>query len=489
MQIHPAGEGLALIEGDVRAALALLPERSVQCVVSSPPYYSLRAYGTHAQVWGGIDDCAHEWGKVVSVRVQSGGTGEASAKQVTNRGTVEAQHEALQAFCARPLCGAWRGEYGSEPLPDCLAWARGVPPCSACYVCHTRVIFRALRRVLRDDGVIYWNLGDSYAGSGKGPAGVNSKIQNAEERQGFVDRRSPTGSLGARIGSAHGESGHTSGVTPPAGWKAKDLYGIPQRVALAMQADGWWWRQDIVWAKPNPMPESITDRCTRSHEYVYMFSKREAYYFDAEAIKEPSVHAGRLVKATGSGSKNGQSGDDANDRATAKGFTTHDTTVSPTRNKRDVWTITTRGYAGAHFAVFPPDLVEPCIKSGTSEYGACAACGAPWRRVVEKSGGTTGASWHDHQDDDLRGQRIEAMGSDVKNPAARAWERGEYRVVTTGWRPTCRCPEGGTRPCLVLDPFAGSGTTLLVARALGRRAVGTELQPDYIRLALGRLGG
>jgi DNA modification methylase len=197
------------------------------------------------------------------------------------------------------------------------------------------------------------------------------------------------------------------GYTPP-GLKAKDLVGIPWRVAFALQADGWWLRQDIIWHKPNPMPESVRDRCTKAHEYVFLLTKSDRYHYDAEAVSEAAVYAG----STGcfAGAKNAS-------RAAAKGRKPSGNerpdagrvTVADTRNRRSVWTVTTKPYSGAHFAVMPADLVEPCIKAG--------------------------------------------------------------------------CPEGGT----VLDPFAGSGTTLAVAAELGRNAIGCELNPAYIELAEKRI--
>ena len=198
-------------------------------------------------------------------------------------------------------------------------------------------VFRCVWDVLEDDGTLWLNIGDSYAGSGKGPAG-NLGADN--------DERNMT---------------HTkSSSNIPSNCKPKDLIGIPWMLAFALRADGWYLRQDIIWHKPNPMPESVQDRCTKSHEYIFLLSKSQKYYYDAEAIKEAAIHEGRIVKASGSNAKNGAKGKFG---ATAAGFTTHDTLVTD-RNKRSVWTVTTKPYAGAHFAVFPSDLIEPCILAG-----------------------------------------------------------------------------------------------------------------------------
>lgn len=197
-------------------------------------------------------------------------------------------------------------------------------------------VFRCVWDVLEDDGTLWLNIGDSYCGTG-------SKGE-------WVDPKNPEGRNGQAV----------SKTQKLVGYKSKDLIGIPWALAFALRADGWYLRQDIIWHKPNPMPESVQDRCTKSHEYIFLLSKSQKYYYDAEAIKEAAIHEGRIVKASGSDAKNGAKGEFG---ATAAGFTTHDTLVTD-RNKRSVWTVTTKPYAGAHFAVFPSDLIEPCILAG-----------------------------------------------------------------------------------------------------------------------------
>jgi DNA modification methylase len=306
-----------IIAGDCIAGLRTLPDASVHCCVTSPPYWGLRDYG----------------------------------------------HD---------------GQIGLESTPEA-------------YVARMVEVFREVRRVLRDDGTCWVNLGDSYAAN----AATSKKI-------GESHRGSDTPTLNqphqCRVSVRGGELSI----------KAKDLVGIPWRVAFALQADGWWLRQDIIWHKPNPMPESVRDRCTKAHEYVFLLTKSERYYYDAEAVSEAAKYAG-------------QTGYFAGPKNAARSFRTGGATggnekpgsgrvpVGPTRNRRSVWTVTTKPYSGAHFAVMPAALVEPCIKAG--------------------------------------------------------------------------CPEGGT----VLDPFAGSGTTLAVAAELGRNAIGCELNPEYIALAERRI--
>jgi len=203
-------------------------------------------------------------------------------------------------------------------------------------------VFRCVWDVLEDDGTLWLNIGDSYANSGKG------RNSDGTHQEG--------GKQGTNAGTVLGKLVKTQAPN----CKPKDLIGIPWALAFALRADGWYLRQDIIWHKPNPMPESVQDRCTKAHEYIFLMSKSQKYYYDADAIKEPAINEGRIVKASGSDAKNGAKGDFG---ATAAGFTKHDTLITD-RNKRSVWTVTTKPYAGAHFAVFPSDLIEPCILAG-----------------------------------------------------------------------------------------------------------------------------
>ena len=217
------------------------------------------------------------------------------------------------------------------------------------FVAEMVAVFREVKRVLRDDGTLWLNLGDSYAGSGKGRNGDGSPNVDPLSKQAT--------SAGTIIGNLI--KSHTPNLKP------KDLIGIPWRVAFALQADGWYLRQDIIWHKPNPMPESVTDRCTKAHEYIFLLSKSPQYYFDHEAIKEPVANSSisRL-------SQNNLPNQLGSDRVP---FKTNGTmkAVGNTeiRNKRSVWTITTKPFKGAHFATFPPDLIEPCILAGCPEGG------------------------------------------------------------------------------------------------------------------------
>lgn len=229
------------------------------------------------------------------------------------------------------------GQIGLEETPEA-------------FVAKMVEVFREVKRVLRDDGTLWLNLGDSYAGSGKG-----------SNPDGTAHTSSLTGKQGTHKGT-------TEGTKPiqkarEIGLKPKDLIGIPWMVAFALRADGWYLRQDIIWHKPNPMPESVTDRCTKAHEYVFLFSKSQKYYFDNEAIKEEAQ--------TEPMSRNRH--EEGYNPSYAKGarFSAGERVYGEDgkRNKRSVWTVTTRPYSGAHFATFPPDLIEPCILAGAPEGG------------------------------------------------------------------------------------------------------------------------
>ncbi len=336
-----------ILTGDCRDLMRAMPEKSVQCCVTSPPYFGLRDYGVEGQI--GLESTP---GEFVAAMVE---------------------------------------------------------------------VFREVRRVLKDDGTLWLNLGDSYASGGRKTRDPGrSKIHPSYEGDAYQEGLRPS---------------------EPPGIKPKDLIGIPWRVAFALQADGWYLRQDIIWHKPNPMPESVRDRCTKAHEYIFLMSKSERYFYDQEATKEPAVasdlgamgggaqrlpdgsnaNGGRNFRGHLPGNKSHKGTnayhDGAEEHRTKEGLVRYSTKVNAdpslmlTRNKRSVWSITTKPFKEAHFATFPPDLPEICIKAGSRE--------------------------------------------------------------------------GDT----VLDPFGGAGTTGLVANRLGRNAILTELNPEYAAMARRRIEG
>lgn len=331
-----------ILTGDCRDVLRTLPDESVHCVVTSPPYFGLRDYGVAGQI-------------------------------------------------------------GLEPSPEA-------------FVREIVALFEDVRRVLRSDGTLWLNLGDSYAGS-----------WGAQGRQGASGQMATRSVVQARSISAHPQKITQAGsMKNMPGLKAKDLIGIPWRVAFALQAAGWWLRQDIIWSKPNPMPESVTDRCTKAHEYLFLMAKSERYYFDAAAIAEAAItddqrrpFAPGQVDERGNGHDRGGGmprGTVAQHKQAALGRNLTTSSLGsnepfPRRNKRSVWEVCTAPFSEAHFATFPPTLIEPCILAG--------------------------------------------------------------------------CPKGGT----VLDPFGGAGTTGLVADRLGRDAILIELNPAYADMARNRIHG
>ena len=569
-------------QGDSLEVLRELPDASVHCCITSPPYWNLRDYGTEGQI-------------------------------------------------------------GLEETPEA-------------YVSRLVDVFREVRRVLRDDGVIWVNLGDSYAGSGKGAANYPGDYPKQNSNKGALSVKG------------------TAGFVPP-GLKPKDLVGIPWLVAFALRADGWYLRSDIIWAKSNPMPESVTDRPTKAHEYIFLLSKNAKYYYDHIAIAEKTVDAeaikcynrgrqkgvladeemhemqsrtghidvqqgqevegwpedmvqdvrggvcqtmgadregesvkgksgsevqslktrqskkvglqpqfrsdeaskGELAEVTRragvfkevsaigkekscsekilrerqrqsdnrqvSCNREGEgvpsSGDtqteivaEGRDQRSNSGTMARDTRqaespmcnvrgksetdkgshntleqrrssysgqysgivsqlqcqkgeqVTPKRNKRSVWEVATQPYKGSHFAIFPEKLIEPCILAGTSEK-ACPKCGAPWERVTEKERTfESGSGRSGNLPVGKNGPGLQGGGATVDI------RRGPVVHTTTiGFQPACTCPDNdGSGACVVLDPFGGSGTVSLVAKRLGRGSIYIDLNPEYLQMALKRMG-
>lgn len=391
-----------ILQGDSLTHLRNMPSKSVHCCVTSPPYYGLRDYGT-AKWQGGDEYCDHK----IPDYTLGGGSNKG------HKGSFTANYGAI---CGK--CGAERvdNQIGLETDPDA-------------YVTRLVEVFREVRRVLRDDGTLWINLGDSYAAQGGKQV---TQTANAN-RKGGSDTQNAGQSRKA-----------------PDGLKPKDLIGIPWRVAFALQADGWYLRSDIIWQKPNAMPESVKDRPTKAHEYIFLLSKSARYYYDNVAIQEPITESSilrmsqDLENQQGSLRANGGTRPDRPFKPVATIVAGSHASFGPpqsrrrsgnlvrkmgeergrpgshmggsipwegvTRNKRTVWTVPTKPFKGAHFAVFPPTLIEPCILAGS--------------------------------------------------------------------------PTGGT----VLDPFFGAGTTGIVATQHGRDFIGIELNPEYVELARKRLG-
>jgi DNA modification methylase len=331
------------------------------------------------------------------------------------------------------------GQIGLEDTPEA-------------YVAAMVGVFREVWRVLRDDGTVWLNIGDSY----------NSSPSN--QQNGWF-AASPYQE------QAHRNQGRKHRDCP--GLKPKDLVGIPWALAFALRADGWYLRSEIIWHKRAPMPESVTDRPTKAHEQVFLLAKRERYFFDAEAVKEGAVRAGERNNASPRHPE----------------YAMHRVIeVGSHRNLRSVWSIASTPFEGAHFAVMPTKLVEPCIKAGTSERGVCPACGAPWERMTEREAVTPKDYNGKHLATDPQGSGRRMLANmRARREAGNDHDNPFPAPKTLGWRPSCPCPAADPIPAVVFDPFGGAATTAVVALGLGRSAVATELNPDYLALARHRL--
>ncbi len=349
------------------------------------------------------------------------------------------------------------GQIGLEDSPD--AW-----------VARLVEVFREVRRVLRDDGTLWVEIGDSYASS-----------QASDNRTS--EERSKSSTLGPKRDGLGGQNAaHVAVSFEPrklnSGVKPKDLIGQPWLLAFALRADGWYLRSEIIWARPNPMPESVTDRPTKAHSTVFLLSKKPRYYMDMEAIREALIYPEQLHQSAGVSRVTDARGQSARETGRTDGFT------RPLRNAgnpaganaRSVWQIATEPTPFAHFATWPQKLVQRMILAGTSDRGVCPECGAPRVRVTETS----------RQEQDV--ERIRNVGGRTDG-FTRTKASGGLRPVevsTLGWRPSCS-HEADPIPATVLDIFGGSGTTAIVARKLGRRAILIELNESYAALAADRL--
>lgn len=328
------------------------------------------------------------------------------------------------------------GQIGLEETPDE-------------YVNNLVAVFREVNRVLRDDGTLWLNLGDSYMSH----LAISKNVGGFE---GAQMRKNQDYSDSRIIGKK---------ARPQAiGLKDKDLVGMPWLMAFALRNDGWYLRSDIIWSKSNIMPESVRDRPTQAHEHIFLFAKSARYYYDSDAIRETSEWGQEYNNPEWNVQRritNEQKGL-GNSNAQGSGFSNWQPSYG--RNKRNVWHVNTRPYPGAHFAVYPPELIEPCVLAGSSDQ-ACPECGAPWQRKIERP----------------------KAPEEITREMMPAWLEANP-PQTIGWEPTCDCKDNdGSSASIVLDPFLGSGTTGFVAVQNRRRFIGIELNEKYVDIAMGRL--
>ncbi len=575
-----------VLQGNVLDVLRTLPEESVHCVVTSPPFWGLRRYDVcgcaqdytrspgssedggamprladgpiHAKepdpncrwcggtgkipgmetTWGGDPSCAHEWTATPPRRPRGANDAPNSPLQQGNRGTA---YDATGGrLCSK--CGCWFGSLGLEPTPHL-------------YVEHMVEVLRAIRRVLRDDGTVWMEIGDTYLTHPAGltgakrwkASGLKNRDHTGAEQAGSIDKRQPL----IREGN---------------------LALIPHRVAIALQEDGWIVRQDIVWARPNPMPESVKNRPTRAHSYVFLLAKEPGYFYDGQAVRQPQTGN---AHPRGNGSTQKPLAEPGTGIRFNESYNAAMVSQPPPeagRNLLSVWTIPTHAFPGKHYATFPERIPEIAILAGTSGRGTCPECGAPFERIVSMGGADR--DWQrasgGNADGEYSGEAVkdyEGTGAENASDVKRRILAGMVEKYTVGWAPTCSCyPDpcdrcgvawthstvhkrvstmnvrvrdakkgilgqksglggyaadateeeirayGGADnakpenyrlvevdvswpgcacrapvPCMVLDPFAGSGTTPSVAKRLGRRSVGIDLSPYYVDMAVHRV--
>tara|TARA_X000001382_G_scaffold128771_1_gene119238 strand:+ start:54 stop:1094 length:1041 start_codon:yes stop_codon:yes gene_type:complete len=336
---------IKILQGNCIDKIKELEDNSIDCVVSSPPYFGLRDYG--------VD-----------------------------------------------------GQFGLEKTYQD-------------YLTNTVKVFEAFKPKLKDTATIWWNVGDSYS-SGLRKSTTNQSLRGSKD---YGVTRTPIQN----------------------GIKEKDLLMIPNRVAIALQDAGWYIRSEIIWHKPNPMPESTKDRPTSCHEKIWLITKSKKYYYDADAIKEPTKHP------------------------------------NANKNKRNVWTVTTKPFKKAHFATFPKDLIKPCIKAGCP-VKVCIKCGVPYKRNTNRN---TNSLKVDNSTLDRYGNGEAGVHRKIGGQYQK-W-LNENPLITIGWKKQCDCQTEKTKNGIVLDPFSGAGTTGIVAKSLNRKSILIELNPQYIEIAQKRI--
>ena len=448
-----------ILIGDVREVFKPIPDKSIHTIITSPPYWQMRYYDSPPTIWDGRKTCEHTW---------------QNKAQKLSRDPAQKRFRHKLEFLKCIKCGAMYGELGLEPTPEL-------------YIQHMLEIGEELWRILRNDGTLWLNMGDCCVGSGQDqghkPDDWNLNLQHKNAGH-ILDKSRPV----------------------PDGMKKKDLVGMPWMLALAFRSAGWYLRQGIIWEKPNAAPESVQDRPTTSHEYFFLLTKAERYYYDGIPIREKDKPDGRKRTIRGKtnryeGEKLNQFQDNSHERWTG------------TRNKRSVWNIPTASFKEAHFATFPAELVRIPLLASTSEYGCCPDCGQQWIRIIEPT-----ESYKKYLGESYIGGRNKIQNM-IRGKSNISTEKGyslSADYITLGFRPECNCydnlyrsefPQAKSsrkkyqrsvsgnwfertkkrpgkdgwkrKPCIVADPFAGSGTVPEVAIRSGRHYVAADINPNY----------
>jgi len=425
-----------ILNGDALQHLKELPDQSIDMCMTSPPYWSLRDYGNETEtIWDGDENCEHDFEiEIIKNPMDRGGKGQHDKGGMVGKMGDKTQTKVRQGFCKK--YGAWKGQLGLEPTFDL-------------YIKHLCDIFDEVKRVLKKTGTLWVNLGDTYSSGNRG-----------EQRPDPMNKK-----------------GRTDTYIPPnrlnCGVPDKCLTLIPFRFAIEMVNRGWILRNTIIWHKRNCMPSSVKDRFTVDFEYLFFFSKNKKYYFEQqfEPLAEVSLKDRRKDK--GRFEYNGK-------RKGVKGIQNAMCGISSKgRNKRCVWTINPKPFKDAHFAVYPHELCETPIRAGCPKY-VCVKCGNPKVLEIERDGMSSAKLMKGK--DKSHFQLEQGKKENIRAPR----EAFERKIIKKGYKPTCSCNaefESG----IVLDPFFGSGTTGLVALKQGKRFVGIELNPKYIRIAKKRL--
>ncbi|MAD95924.1 MAG: hypothetical protein CMB99_01220 [Flavobacteriaceae bacterium] len=479
--------------------MRVLPDGIVHHITTSPPYWALRDYGVASSWWGGDKDCTHVPSKaLLGRRAGRHDKGHSCDREVSSRARVNAA-STPSAGCFCQKCNAWHGALGLEPDPKLFAY-------------HLIIVLRECRRILHKSGTMLLNLGDSFYGPSPVRAGRSASqgdmFPGAAETNRVLRETTETHDMKTkdRVFLPHlvamhmrqpwvrcdecGDEEHLMWWGQlPSGTKVCPRCEQPTTFKVVEQ--GWWMRMDNVWAKRNCMPDPTKDRPRAAHEFVFLCSKSPRYFWDGDAVMEPDNSGGKralwsvwriaLASARWDYCLACCTWYEGPDRKFIKKRTYHakekDAEVTertcPTCKATDQWV--------DHFAMFPDRLPEIGILGGTSAHGACAECLAPWERVIELEGETTGR--HKKQAAFAGDRGIRPSGGGTYLPKAVEVAKRHFK----GWRPTCKCDTTDVVPCLVADPFNGSGTTILVAKRLQRRGLGFELNPSFVKLTEHRM--